>query len=185
MKSRNIATEALKSVCRATLAYKIARTAVCFYYYIKSYLYVRDTFYSEQFGYVLNKYLRVNFKRDWIGRLYGVVNPAIDINGNIDFSTQIIEFNDNGFSTDNYVKNWVYKQFSLIKNIFNLQSSGFFDHIGAEFKHVGPENGDNWLVVLDIVERANFARALRRAIKQIIIYGVIITCVYFAYNIIY
>lgn len=179
MKSRSLTSEALKSACRLTLIYKTARAISCLLYYIKSYLYVRDTLYSPQFAYVLEKYLRVKFRRDWIGRLYGVVNPAIDINGNIDFSTQIIEFDERGASTDNYVKNWVYKQLSLIKNIFHLQDSGFFDHIGADFRHVGPDNNDNWLIVFDIVARRDFAYALRSFIRQFVIYAVIGVGVYF------
>ena len=110
-----------------------------------------------------------------------MVNPAIDINGNIDFGSQIIEFTEDGMSTDNYVKSWVLKQMSLIKSVFNLQQSGFFDYISAEFKHVGPENGDNWLVVFDLVDRKILVSSIYKELRQILSYGVIGLGVYLVF----
>lgn len=178
-KHRNVWKEGIMSILHLSLIYKTIRTIVYLFTYIKDYLYIKDTLYSEQFLYVLKKYLNVQFKKDWIGRLYGVINPSIDINGNIDFSTQIIEFTEDGLSTDNYVQNWVYKQMQLIKSVFNLQQSGFFDYIGVEFKHVGPLNGDNWLVVFDIPNRKLFSSYIKKTLKQLILYGIIGTIAYF------
>lgn len=181
MKERNIFAEAAASLLKRTLTYKTLNVFACVFSYIKSRLYIRDTLYSEQFKYVLKKYLKADFKEDWIGRLYAVVNPAIDINGNIDFGSQIIEFTDDGMSTDNYVKSWVLKQMSLIKSVFNLQQSGFFDYISAEFKHVGPENADNWLVVFDLVDRKILVSSIYKEIRQILTYGVIGAAAYLVY----
>lgn len=182
MKERNIFAEAVASLFRRTLTYKTFNVFVCVFSYIKSRLYIKDTLYSEQFKYVLKKYLKADFKEDWIGRLYAVVNPAIDINGNIDFGSQIIEFTEDGMSTDNYVKSWVLKQMSLIKSVFNLQQSGFFDYISAEFKHVGPENGDNWLIVFDLVGRKILVSSIYKELKQILSYCVIVLTAYLAYT---
>lgn len=178
MKQRNLLREAAASLWRLTLTAKLVSTISSLFYYIKSYLYVRDTFYSGQFAYVLKQYLHVQFRKDWIGRLYGVINPNIDINGNIDFSTQIIEFTEDGLSTDSYVQNWVYKQLGLVKSVFSLQKSGFFDYIGASFKHVGPANSDNWLVVFDIVDRKRFVLSLYKLIKHVFLYAVIFCAVF-------
>lgn len=178
-KSRNIWKEAILSVLRLSLIYKTLKTISCLIDYVKSYLYIKDTLYSEQFLYVLKKYLNVQFKKDWIGRLYGVINPSIDINGNIDFGSQIIEFTEDGLSTDNYVQGWVYKQMSLIKSVFNLQQSGFFDYIGVSFNHVGPANADNWLVVFDMPSRKLLCSYIKKTLKQVILYGIIGAVVYF------
>lgn len=182
MKGRSIFKEAILSLFKRTLTYKTINVIVCFFSYIKSKLYIKDTLYSEQFKYVLKKYLKADFKEDWIGRLYAVVNPTIDINGNIDFGSQIIEFTDDGMSTDNYVKSWVLKQLNLIKSVFNLQQSGFFDYISADFKHVGPENGDNWLVVFDLIDRKILVSSIYKEIKQILLYGVIGLSAYLTYS---
>lgn len=178
MKKRSIFAEAAVSLLKRTLTYKTVNVFICIFSYIKSRLYIKDTLYSEQFKYVLKKYLKADFKEDWIGRLYAVVNPAVDINGNIDFGSQIIEFTEDGMSTDNYVKSWVLKQMSLIKSVFNLQQSGFFDYINAEFRHVGPENADNWLVVFDLVDRKILVSSIYKEIKQILLYGAIGLAVY-------
>lgn len=182
MNKRNLWKEGFTSAVKLTLIYKTINMFLSIFSYIKSLLYIKDTFYSYQFIYVLKHYLKVEFKKDWIGRLYAVVNPSIDINGNIDFSSQIIEFTEDGMSTDNYVKSWVLKQMSLIKSVFNLNQSGFFDYISVEFKHVGPENGDNWLVVFDIIDRKVLISSIYKEIKQILIYGIIFLISYLMYR---
>lgn len=182
MKKRNLLKTFLNTITKRTLCYKVFNTIYWLCAYIKDYLYVKDTFYSEQFFYVLRSYLNTTFTKDWIGRVYGVVNPSIDINGHFDISKQIIEFTEDGMSTDNYVASFVYKQMSLIKSVFNLKSSGFFDIIGATITHVGPPNADNWLIVFDIVARKQCTNYLKKTFKQLVIYSILALISYFIYK---
>ena len=63
----------LLKIIQATLLYKIYASIKWLYIYARDYNYVADTFYSDQFSYVLKRYLNVDFKKDWIGRLYAVI----------------------------------------------------------------------------------------------------------------
>ena len=46
---------------------------------------------------ICKKYLKCDINKDWLGRLYGIINPMIDINGKIDVSSMIIEIDIEGF----------------------------------------------------------------------------------------
>lgn len=139
--------------------------------YITDMSYISETLYSKEFNTVLKRYLHTDFNKDWIGRLYGVVNPSIDINGKLDISGTIIEID--GASTNNieYLKNWIFTQMQLISNLFKV--SKLYDYIGVDIKHVGPINADNYLVVFDVVSRRETSYWMKRVLLQFIIYVVI------------
>lgn len=165
-----------------TLIYKICKTIKSFYSYIKDKSYVDDIFYSDNFLYILKEYLNVEFSKDWIGRLYGVINPNLDINGNVNFNNTIIEIDDDNTNNNKYVKHWVFKQLNLVRSVFKLENSHFFDYIGAEFRHVGPINQDNYLIIFDIVSRKVFSSNFKKMFSQLIIYIIIgLICYFFIF----
>lgn len=172
----------LTKLLHITLTYKLIHLAHCLIIYIKDYSYVADTFYSEQFSYILKQYLNVEFHKDWTGRLYSVINPNIDINGNINFNNMVIEIDDDNTNNNAYVEAFIYKQMNLIKTLFNLGSSGFFDYISVQLRHVGPMNQDNYLVIFDMVSRVNLIHTLKKVFKQLFIYGVVITIGWLIWN---
>ena len=103
---------------------------------------------------------------DWLGRVYGVVNPAINEKGEFDYNGMVFELNGVNTNNQTWVENWLYKQMILINNIFDVQKTGFFDIIDANVKHVGPENADNYLIVFDIASRKEMVRRWRRVLLQ-------------------
>lgn len=164
----------IKYIIKHTLTYKIFITLKSFYYYINDKSIIGDTFYSPSFKYILKQYLNVDFRKDWLGRLYGVINPNIDINGNINFNNSIIEIDDENTNNNKYVIYWVYKQMNLVRTVFKLENSPFFDYIGAEFRHVGPINQDNYLVIFDIISRKIFINNFKPMLLQLFIYIILI-----------
>ena len=58
-----------------TLCYKTLAFVEGVYTYIKDYYYISDTLYSEEFIHVIKRYLLIELNKDWIGRLYGIINP--------------------------------------------------------------------------------------------------------------
>lgn len=144
--------------------------------YITDMSYISETLYSKEFNTVLKRYLHTEFNKDWIGRLYGVVNPSIDINGKLDISGTIIEID--GASTNNieYLKNWIFTQMQLISNLFKV--SKLYDYIGVDIKHVGPINADNYLVVFDVVSRKETSYWMKRVLLQFIVYIVIVWTIF-------
>ena len=158
----------LKKIGSNTLTWRLVMLVQSIYRYITDMSYISDTLYSKEFLTVLKQYLRISIKKDWIGRLYGVINPYIDIDGKIDFNNTIIEIDGDNTNSNEYVKNWVYRQFNLIDNLFKINK--LYDYINVDIKHVGPLNADNYLIVIDVVSRKEMTYALKRVLKQILIY---------------
>ena len=164
----------LKKIGSNTLTWRLVMLVQSIYRYITDMSYISDTLYSKEFLTVLKQYLRISIKKDWIGRLYGVINPYIDIDGKIDFNNTIIEIDGDNTNSNEYVKNWVYRQFNLIDNLFKINK--LYDYINVDIKHVGPLNADNYLIVIDIVSRKEMTYALKRVLKQTILYMIIALC---------
>ena len=68
------------------------------YDFVKSYIEyrktrnaIKDVFYGDDFTMVIKRYLNVDLDKDWLGRLYGVINPNVDIKGNLNVNNVIIE----------------------------------------------------------------------------------------------
>lgn len=161
----------LKKIGSNTLTWRLVMLVQSIYRYITDMSYISDTLYSKEFLTVLKQYLRISVKKDWIGRLYGVINPYIDIDGKIDFNNTIIEIDGDNTNSNEYVKNWVYRQFNLIDNLFKINK--LYDYINVDIKHVGPLNADNYLIVIDVVSRKEMAYSLKRVLKQTILYMII------------
>lgn len=168
----------LKKLFSYTLLYKIYLNFILIKEYIDDYDYVSESLYSEAFSIILEKYLNLKVKKDWIGRIYGVINPNLDINGNVNFANTIIEIDDNNTNSNEYVKNWIYKQMNMVKYVFKLDESGFFDYIGCDIEHVGPKEYDNYLVVFYIVSQKAMLQNLKRLLKQFSIYAIIAAIIY-------
>lgn len=148
--------------------FNIFRTA---YIYNKEYSLISDTFYSNAFRTVLRRYLNAEFEKDWIGRLWSVINPNINIDGKVDFSNVIIELDGTNTNSNDYVKYWVYKQMSLIAELFKIEK--MYDYIYIDFKHVGPPEHDNYLIVFDMSARIEFVQNLKSFAKHSILYMII------------
>ena len=168
----------LKKLFSYTLLYKIYLNFILLKEYVEDYDYVSESFYSEAFSRILEKYLNLKVKKDWIGRIYGVINPNLDINGNVNFANTIIEIDDNNTNSNEYVKNWIYKQMNMVKYVFKLDESGFFDYIGCDIEHVGPKEHDNYLVVFYIVSQKAMLQNLKRLLKQFSVYAIMVAVIY-------
>ena len=126
---------------------------------------ISDTFYGPAFKKVIDNYLKTDIRKDWAGRLYGIVNPNIT-NGKYDFNNVIIEIDGDNTNNNEYVKHWVYKQMQLIAQLFKIEK--LYDYIDIVFEHVGPVNQDNYLVIFDIVSRKIRSESLKKFLKHIL-----------------
>lgn len=161
----------IRNIFYKTFIGRIINTIKSLNNYIKDYDYISDTLYSDAFKIVLKEYLNLDVKKDWIGRLYGVINPNINEEGKFDITRTIIEFDDENTNNNEYVKHWTYKQLTIIGEVFKIEN--LYHFINLEFKHVGPEEADNYLLVFDIVSRQEFAKNLKRTLLHGTIYAII------------
>ena len=156
-----------------TLVSSLIRAIYWTFCYIKDWRLVEESLHGDGFRSLLKHYLKMDSRIDWIGRVYGVVNPAINEKGEFDYNGMVFELNGVNTNNKTWVENWLYKQMILVNNIFDVQKTGFFDIIDANVKHVGPENADTYLIVFDIASRKEMVRRWKRVILQSIVYAVV------------
>ena len=154
---------------------RFVKTIKSLYEYIKDYEYISDTLYSEAFKIVLKEYLNVDIRKDWIGRLYGVINPNIGADGKYDFSNVIFEINDENTHNKDYVKNIIYGKMDLIDKQFHINK--LYDYISIDFKHVGPSYADNYLLIFDIASRKYMSICFKKWLTQGLIYAIIVMAI--------
>lgn len=154
-----------------TLTSKIFNLFKSIYIYAKDYNIIGDMFYGDGFKDIIKTYLHIDLKKDWIGRLYGIVNPNIDIDGSFNINNVIMEIDGDLTNNNQYVSNWIYKQLKLVQELFNFNN--FYSYISLDIKHVGPSIADNYLLVFDIASRRNITKYFKQTIIQTLIYGII------------
>ena len=141
------------------------------FYYIKDYNLISETLYSREFKKVIMKYLKCELDKDWLGRLYGVINPNIDINGNLDVTSMIVEIDDYNTNNEEQVKNWIYTQMMLISELFKIEK--LYSYTSLDLKHVGPINHDNYLIIFDITSRKYMASSFKKMLWHILLYCIL------------
>lgn len=82
------------------------------------------------------------FHRDWIGRLYTVINPAIK-DGKYDY-TQVYEYVQEGYDTTEHVQQWAVERLSAIQTV--IQTNNLFDILSFNIKKL--DNEGNYLFVV-------------------------------------
>lgn len=84
----------------------------------------------------------VQFRRDWVGRLYAVVNPAIK-DGKFD-NTQVFEYAQGGYDTTEHAKQWIVERTVMMEHF--IQTNNLFDALVFDVKRLD-DNG-NYLFTL-------------------------------------
>ena len=164
----------IRKLTNWTLVSSLIRAIYWTFCYIKDWRLVEESLHGNGFRSLLKHYLKMDSRIDWLGRVYGVVNPAINEKGEFDYNGMVFELNGVNTNNKTWVENWLYKQMILVNNIFDVQKTGFFDIIDANVKHVGPENADNYLIVFDIASRKEMVRRWKRVLLQGIGYAAVV-----------
>lgn len=174
-KNKNRLMNILKRLWRKTFTYKLYDVFASLFYYVRDNNRIHDVFHGEQFRRLLKQYLNTDFNKDWLGRLYGVINPVIDINGHFNINNTIIEIDGNNTNNDEHIKTWIYRQMQIIGDVFRMHN--LYDYIDLDIRHVGPQNFDNYLLVFDVVSRQQFTYALKRMLRHAVVLSVIASVV--------
>lgn len=93
------------------------------------------TKFSQLFG--------TEFRLDWVGRMYTVINPNI-IDEKFDINTQIFEYGDSGFTNSPYIEKWIMTKFNIVKDF--IMANNLFDLLTYEIKRL--DEYDNYLFVI-------------------------------------
>jgi len=166
----------LTKLFKKTLTYKTFDLIRCYYHYRKNLKSLSPVFYGDDFKMLMKKYLNVELDKDWLGRLYGVINPNLNEEGQFDVTNMIIEIDGDKTNNNNFVNNFIYKQLNIIGQLYNMKR--LYENIDIEIEHVGPEYDDNYLLIFDIVSRKIYTTSLKVELKQILNYIVLgIVCI--------
>ena len=91
----------------------------------------------------LSQLFGVQFKMDWIGRIYAIINPNI-VNGEFDKTTQIYEYGENGLDNSIYVEQKIMEKLNVAAQF--IQANNLFDLLTYRIERV--DDYDNYLFVI-------------------------------------
>lgn len=91
----------------------------------------------------LSALFKSNFKIDWIGRIYTVINPNL-IGDELDINNQIFEYGQNGLNNEAYIERWVMGKLNIASNF--IQANNLFDLLTYEIKRL--DEYDNFLLII-------------------------------------
>lgn len=108
---------------------------------------IKKTFQNENILQGLSQIFKANFKTDWIGRIYAVLNPNLDENGQYSPNTQIFEYGEKGLNNEKMVEQWVMERMVVISEF--IQANNLFELLTYSIKKL--DKYDNYLFILEPV----------------------------------
>jgi hypothetical protein len=104
---------------------------------------LRQIYKDEQLLEKFSQLFGSEFRIDWVGRVYTVLNPNI-IDDKLDVNTQIFEYGENGFTNAPYVEKWIMTKLNIAKDF--IMANNLFDLLTYELKRL--DEYDNYLFVI-------------------------------------
>jgi hypothetical protein len=111
--------------------------------YIKYYKILKKVYEEENIIENLSKTFNIEFKQDWIGRIYCIFNPNL-VDGKFDPNHQIYSYNDKGLSTDDFVEQYIMTQLNIIQRY--IRANNLFELL--DYNLVKLDDYDNYLFII-------------------------------------
>jgi hypothetical protein len=92
----------------------------------------------------LSALFKVQFRKDWIGRVYAVFNPHIQ-DGIFNPNNQIFEYTEQGLVNDAYVEAYILNQLKIAKQF--IRANNLFDLLTYRLKKL--DDNDNYLFIME------------------------------------
>lgn len=109
----------------------------------------------------------VNFKRDWIGRIYAVINPVI-----ADPQSRIFEYDNNGTNIKSFVNKWVLEHMIAASNF--VKNNGLFDILSYEIKQLDEDY--NFLFILTPISWNDYKKGILKLLGCLSAISIITIC---------
>ncbi len=93
----------------------------------------------------LSTMIGAQFYKDWIGRLYAVVNPAIK-DGKFDQS-QIFEYTEQGYDTTEHMQQWIVERLTMMEGF--IQTNNLFDVLSYKLEKLD-DNGNYLFIIFPV-----------------------------------
>lgn len=127
---------------------------------------------EEQIPENLSKLFNSNFKIDWIGRLYTVINPNL-LNGEYDTNTQIFEYGENGLTNEMFIERYIMQKLNIASNF--IKANNLFDLLTYKIEKI--DEYDNYLFIIEPITFNDFVKNTKRfsiLLSSLIIAGIIL-----------
>lgn len=115
-------------------------------YFILNWKYTRllnEIYKSENLLNNLSNLFKVEFRKDWIGRVYAVFNPHIQ-DGIFDQNKQIYEYDEDGLTNKSYIEAYILNQLNIASQF--IQTNNLFDLLTYKIKKI--DKYDNYLFIM-------------------------------------
>ena len=106
---------------------------------------IKKVYENERLLEGLSKIFKANFKIDWIGRAYAVLNPNLDENGQYSPNTQIFEYGERGLNNERMVEQWIMERMNIVSEF--IQTNNLFEILTYSIKKL--DDYDNYLFILE------------------------------------
>lgn len=113
------------------------------YTHIKYFRILNDVYKQENLLENLTALFKVEFKKDWVGRIYAVFNPHIQ-DGIFNQNNQILEYTNEGLSNNSYVESYIMTQLNIVKQF--IKANNLFDLL--TYKLIKLDDNDNYLFII-------------------------------------
>ena len=106
----------------------------------------------------------VNFKEDWIGRIYAVLNPYIK-NGKYDPEAITYENTAEGFDPRTYLENWIMERLAVASQF--IHANNLFELLTYDIKKL--DEDDNFLFVVQPVTLSELQHTSKKFFRNLLI----------------
>lgn len=110
----------------------------------------------------LSQLFGTNFKIDWIGRLYTVINPNL-----MDIKDQIYEYNDKGFDNTEYIEREIMIKLNIISDF--IHANNLFELLTYNIKKL--DDYGNYLFVIEPITLKDCLKYTKLFLLELFIIG--------------
>ena len=135
------------------------------YTHIKYYKILNKVYREENLLENLSALFKVEFKKDWIGRIYAVFNPYIQ-DGIFNQNNQILEYTNEGLVNNSYIESYIMSQLNIAKQF--IKANNLFDLL--TYKLIKIDEHDNYLFIIQPITLEDCVSYIK---KFIVLWGVI------------
>lgn len=101
-------------------------------------------YYNENIIENLSKLFKSQFKKDWIGRLYTVINPNL-MGDDFDINTIIYEYDENGLNNYAFIERCIMNKLNIAQSF--IQTNNLFDLLTYKIEKL--DEYDNYLFIIE------------------------------------
>jgi hypothetical protein len=126
---------------------------------------LNDVYINENLLENLSALFKVQFRKDWVGRIYAVFNPHIQ-DGIFNQNNQILEYTNEGLINNSYIESYIMSQLNIAKQF--IKANNLFDLL--TYKLIKIDEHDNYLFIIQPITLEDCISYIK---KFIVLWGVI------------